>query len=75
MTEKQSLSKIEIFALQKAREAMSLAQSAFQEIVIEVFVAHGIEEKDSSGWNISPDLKYLVYLPKREEKKPGEPDK
>lgn len=71
MSEKKTLSKVERFALQSAREKAIIAQNEFQVIIEEVASAHGIDVKaDGQNWQFAPDFSHMIYVP---APKPEEP--
>lgn len=71
MSERKTLSKVERFALQSAREKAIAAHAEFLGLIDEIAAAHGIDVKaDGQNWQFAPDFSHMIYVP---APKPEEP--
>jgi hypothetical protein len=60
--EKHSLSKVERYALERAREQYLIADAAFKEIMNEVGTAHGVAKGDGANWRFADDFSELIRI-------------
>jgi hypothetical protein len=61
--EKKTLSRLETFALVKAREVAAIANENFNQLIKDVVDAHDIPEADRVNWQFSMDFTRLEYHP------------
>ena len=69
MAEKITLSKVERYALIRAREQANLAAAEFNNLCKDVFLGHGIKETELGDWQIDSNLSELRRIPKKKEGK------
>jgi hypothetical protein len=76
MPETKTLSKVEQFALQAARDKAQEAGALFNELIGDVAAAHGVEQKDGADWQFSRDFSAMIYAPRpKQEEVPPPPPK
>jgi predicted DNA binding CopG/RHH family protein len=62
--EKKTLSRLETFALSRAREAVAFVNENFNQLIKDVVDAHGIPEADRASWQFSMDFTRIEHRPK-----------